>query len=232
MSDRALTFVSKLRALFAQRRADSAFDEEMRTHLEMLAEKYDREEISPKEAARATRRRFGNTTLLKQRQRESRTTMFFANVWRDVRYGARQLTKTPVFTIVCVLTLALGVGANTAVFSVMHAVLMKMLPVEEPSRVFYLHTTGYPDGVSQTGDSSTSFSYPVYRALREQSGLQEVIAFIPMSFSGKAPVRVGAVPEEAAGDMVSGNYFRGLGVGTGLGRGFVQKDEEDHTPVP
>lgn len=231
MWDRANTFVAKLKALFAQRRADTAFDEEMNTHLEMLAEKYEREGMNAREAARAARRQFGNTTLLKQRQRESRTTMFFANVWRDVRYGGRQLAKTPVFTIVCVLTLALGVGANTAVFSVMHAVLMKMLPVQDASRVFYLHTTGWPDGASQTGDSNTSFSYPVYRALREQSGLQEVIAFIPMSFSGKAPVRVGTVPEEAAGDMVSGNYFRGLGVGTELGRGFVQNDEDDHTPV-
>jgi predicted permease len=231
MTDRALTFVAQLKALFAQRRADTAFDEELSTHLEMLAEKYEREGMSANEAARAARRQFGNTTLLKQRQRESRTTMFFANVWRDVRYGVRQLAKTPVFTIVCVLTLALGVGANTAVFSVMHAVLIKMLPVEDASHVFYLHTTGWPDGASQTGESSTSFSYPVYRALREQSGLQEVMAFIPMSFSGKAPVRVSTVPEEAAGDMVSGNYFRGLGVGTELGRLFVQKDEDDHTPV-
>jgi predicted permease len=231
MSDRALTFAAKLKALFTQRRADTAFDEEMTTHLEMLAEKYEREGMSHKEAARAARRQFGNTTLLKQRQRESRTTMFFTNVWRDVRYGARQLAKTPVFTIVCVLTLALGVGANTAVFSVMHAVLMKMLPVQDASHVFYLHTTGWPDGGSQTGDSNTSFSYTIYRQLRDQSGLQEVMAFIPMSFSGKAPVRVGGVPEEAAGDMVSGNYFHGLGVGTELGRGFVQKDEEDHTPV-
>ncbi len=231
MSDRAFTFVAKLKALFAQRRADTAFDEEMSTHLEMLAEKYEREGMSAREAERAAHRQFGNTTLLKQRQRELRTTMFFANVWRDVRYGARQLAKTPIFTIVCVLTLALGVGANTAVFSVMHAVLIKMLPVQDASRVFYLHTTGYPDGVSQTGDSSTSFSYPIYRSLSERGGLQEVMAFIPMSSSGKAPVRVGTTPEEAAGDMVSGNYFRGLGVGTELGRGFVQKDEDDHTPV-
>jgi predicted permease len=231
MSDRVFTFVARLKALFAQRRADSAFDEEMSTHLEMLAEKYAGEGMTTREAARAARRQFGNTTLLKQRQRESRTTMFFANMWRDVRYGVRQLAKTPVFTIVCVLTLALGVGANTAVFSVMHAVLMKMLPVQDASRVFYLHTTGWPDGAQQTGDANTSFSYPIYRALSERSSLQEVMAFIPMSSSGKAPVRVGAAPEEAAGDMVSGNYFRGLGVGTELGRGFVQKDEDNHTPV-
>lgn len=231
MTDRALTFLAKLQALFAQKRADTAFDEEMCTHLEMLAEKYEREGMSSREAARSARRQFGNTTLLKQRQRESRTTMFFANVWRDVRYGVRQLAKTPVFTIVCLLTLGLGVGANTAVFSVMHAVLMKMLPVQDASRVFYLHTTGFPDGASQTGDSNTSFSYPIYRALSERSGLQDVMAFIPMSSTGKAPVRVGTAPEEAAGDMVSGNYFSGLGVGTELGRSFVQKDEDDHTPV-
>ncbi len=231
MRARVNTLLSQFRALFGQRHAEVEFNQEMQAHLEMLVDKYELEGLSPADALRAAQRQFGNTTLLQQRQREARTTMFFANVWRDVRYGMRQLSKTPVFTGVCVLTLALGVGANTAVFSVMHAVLMKMLPVKDSSHVFYLHTTGWPDGASQTGDSSTSFSYPVYRALRDESGLQEVVAFIPMSFSGKAPVRVGAVPEEAAGDMVSGNYFTGLGVGTELGRGFVVKDEDDHTPV-
>ena len=231
MSDRALTFLAKLKALFMQGRADSIFDEEMSMHLEMLAEKYEREGMSTKEARRAARRQFGNTVLLKQRQRESRTTMFFANVWRDLRYGMRQLIKTPVFMVVCVLTLALGVGANTAVFSVMHAVLEKMLPVKDASKVFYVHTTGWPDGASQTGDQSTSFAYPFYQALHGLSGLQDVMTDIPMSTSGKAPVRVGSVPEEAAGDMVSGNYFSGLGVGTELGRGFAQQDEKDHTQV-
>jgi predicted permease len=231
MFDRALTFLAKIKGLVGQRRADVAFDEEMNTHLEMLAEKYQREGMTAREAIRAAKRQFGNTTLLRQRQRESRTTMFFSKVWRDVRYGTRQLARTPVFTIVCVLTLALGVGANTAVFSVMHAVLRKMLPVQDSSHVFYLHTTGYPDGASQTGDSDTSFAYPMYQALREQHGVLEVMTFIPMSSSGKTSIRVGTVPEEAAGDMVGGNYFSGLGVGTELGRGFVQKDEDDHTSV-
>jgi predicted permease len=219
------------RCTFLQGSGDGAFDEETNTQPEMPAEKYEREGMSTREAARSALKQFGTTTLLKRRQSESRMTMFFANVWRDARYGLRQLAKTPVFTVVCVLTLALGVGANTAVFSVMHAVLMKMLPLQDASRVFYLHTTGYPDGVSQTGDINTSFSYPIYRALREQGGLQEVMAFIPLSSSGKAPARVGTVPEETSGDMVSGNYFSGLGVGMELGRGFAQKDEDDHASV-
>ncbi|HEY9139095.1 MAG TPA: ABC transporter permease, partial [Terriglobus sp.] len=231
MSDRVRTFVAKLKALFVQRRDESQFDEEMQTHLEMLAEKYEREGMSARDAMHAARRQFGNTTLLTQRQREGRTTMFFSNIGRDLRYGIRQLIKTPVFTIVCVLTLALGIGANTAVFSVMHAVLQKMLPVEDAAKVFYVHTTGWPDGAWQTGEGSTSFSYPFYQALHGLSGLQDVMTFIPMSGSGKAPVRVGTLPEEAAGDMVSGNYFSGLGVGTELGRGFVPKDEADHTQV-
>ena len=99
MTDRALTLLVKLKALFAQRSADTTFEEEMSTHLEMLAEKYERDGMSAKEAARAARRQFGNTTLPKQRQRESRTTMFFANVWRHLRHGGRQLAKTPVFTV-------------------------------------------------------------------------------------------------------------------------------------
>jgi predicted permease len=113
----------------------------------------------------------------------------------------------------------------------MHAVLQKMLPVEDAAKVFYVHTTGWPDGAWQTGEGSTSFSYPFYQALHGLSGLQDVMTFIPMSGSGKAPVRVGTLPEEAAGDMVSGNYFSGLGVGTELGRGFVPRDEADHTQV-
>ncbi|MBS1799845.1 MAG: ABC transporter permease [Acidobacteria bacterium] len=230
MTDRIRIFLSRLKALFAQSADDTAFSEEVEAHIGMLAEQYERQGMDTAEAKRAARRQFGNLTLLTQQRKEARTTMFFYNVARDLRYGVRQLVKTPVFTVVCVLTLGLGVGANTAVFSVMHAVLMKMLPVHDASKVVYVHTTGFPTGAHNTGDEATSFSYAAYRELREHSGLAEVIGFIPMSSSGKAPVRVGTVPEEAAGDMVSGNYFTGLGVGVELGRGLIEKDEDDHAP--
>ena len=151
----------------------------------------------------------------------------------DLRYGIRQLKKTPGFTLVCVLTLALGVGANTAVFSVMNAVLLKSLPVTDPERVVYLNTSGAPHHGNNTGDWNTSFSYPVYDELRKQhSALEEVIAYVPVSSgSSKVAVRIGAEPEEAEGDMVSGNFFSGLGVRLARGHGFTAQDEVQHAPV-
>jgi predicted permease len=151
----------------------------------------------------------------------------------DLRYAVRQLRKTPGFTLVCVLTLALGIGANTAVFSVMNAVLLKSLPVADPDRVVYLNTTGAPHHGNNTGDWTTSFSYPVYDTLRQQHGtLAEVIAYVPVSSGGsKVAVQFGSEPEEAEGDMVSGNFFSGLGVPLTRGRGFTAQDEAQHTPT-
>ncbi len=230
ISDRVRIGLSRGKALFAQSREDAEFEEELRIHLHMLAERFESRGMSRKEAIRAARRQFGNTALLKQRQRESRTIMFFANVFGDARYALRQLIKTPVFTLVCILTLAMGVGANTAVFSVMHALLMKMLPAHEPDRLVILHEDERPDGTSDSGDGSTSLSYPIYKALSARKDIfQDVMTYVPLAFSGKSPVRVGVTPEEASGEMVSGNYFSGLGVGMERGRGFSLQDEAQHS---
>lgn len=149
---------------------------------------------------------------------------------KDLQYAIRQLAKTPGFTLTCVLTLALGIGANTAVFSVMNAVLLKALPVSDPQRVFYLNTSGAPHRTG-TIDSHETFSYPVYDTLRaHHPGLSEVIAAVPLS-GEKVGVRVGEDPEQAEGDMVGGSFFSGLGVNLVRGRGFSEQDEEDHAPV-
>src|SRR5580692_10740049 len=145
----------------------------------------------------------------------------------DLRYAIRQLRKTPGFTLVCVLTLALGIGANTAVFSVMNAVLLQSLPVADPARVVYLRTSNPP---LRTGtiETNETFSYPVYDTLRRQGrGISPVIAFVPLS-GGKVAVRYGSQPEEAEGDMVSGAFFSGLGVKLIRGRGFTEQDEANH----
>jgi predicted permease len=151
-------------------------------------------------------------------------------LFNDLRYAVRQLSKTPAFTLVCVLTLGLGIGANTAVFSVMNAVLLRSLPVADPSRVVYLRTSNPPRGTG-TIDSVETFSYPVYDALRRQNrGLTPVIAYVPLSNS-KVAVRYGSEPEQAEGDMVSGAFFSGLGVKLAIGRGFSEQDESSHAPI-
>lgn len=152
------------------------------------------------------------------------------NFFQNLRYSIRQLARNPGFAVVCVVTLALGIGANTAVFSVMNAVLLRSLPVADPQRVVYLRTSNPPRNTG-TVDSNETFSYPVYDALRSQHrGFSDLIAFVPLS-GGKVAVRVDDHPEEAEGDMVSGNFFSGLGVALTRGQGFTAHDEQSHAPL-
>ncbi|HTS34210.1 MAG TPA: ABC transporter permease [Candidatus Solibacter sp.] len=149
---------------------------------------------------------------------------------KELRYAIRQLWHSPWFAVTVILTLALGIGANTAIFSVMNAVLLRGLPVPDPQNVVYLHVpSGQPDGASNTGDSTTSFSEPVFEDIRQDHrAFQDLIAFAPLAI-GKVAVRFGETPEEAEGDMVSGNFFSGLGVSLLRGHGFTVADEKSNS---
>jgi predicted permease len=149
----------------------------------------------------------------------------------DLRYAVRQLRKSPGFALTAIVTLALGIGANTAVFSVMNAVLLRSLPVPEPNRVYNLRVAGRPYGTNNTGDDATSFSYPMFEQLRQRHDVfSDLIAASPLAI-GKVSIRYGAEPELAAGEIVSGNFFSGLGVQMARGRGFTLEDETSHAPV-
>jgi predicted permease len=152
-------------------------------------------------------------------------------VAQDLRYTFRQLAKSPVFTAVSILTIALGIGANTAIFSVMNAVVLRTLPVPNPQQLVYFHLKNQPLSTSQTGYGDMSMSMPVFEAMRTRKEVfQDVIGFAPLAFE-KVAVRVGSEPEEVWGEMVSGNFFTGLGVQPILGRGFTLQDDSTHTSI-
>src|SRR4029079_4183168 len=114
---------------------------------------------------------------------------------RDMQYALRQLNKSPGFAFIVVVMLALGIGANTAVFSVMNAVLMQLLPVSRPHGLYYVRMAngeGQAPGSGNTGDSNTSFSEVTFEALRQRTDVfEELIGYVPLSFNGSVAVRHG-----------------------------------------
>jgi len=155
-------------------------------------------------------------------------------LFRDLRYALRQLRKAPGFTVAVVLMLALGIGANTAVFSVMNALLMQLLPVSRPHGLYYVREANgqyQPPGASDTGGPEIAFSEAAFEALRQRKDVfEDLIAFAPLSI-GKVAVRYGELPEAAEGEEVSGNFFSGLSARIMLGRSFTLADERDHAAI-
>ncbi len=151
---------------------------------------------------------------------------------QDLRFTLRQLAKSPGFALTAILTLALGIGANTAVFSALNALLLKMLPVRDAQQLYtvrILHGGTQPPNTSGTGNGPTSFSFPVFQALRGQSRVfADLIAHIPLGL-GQVPVRYGNTPTTRPGEEVSGNFFTGLGVPMAAGVGLTNADEQQHT---
>jgi predicted permease len=217
-------------SMFAHKRTEKDFAEEIKAHLELEADELRGEGVSDETARLKARQAFGNVSVARER-------FYLRSRWegldrlvRDLKHGVRSLLQSPGFTITAILTLALGMGANTAVFSVMNAVMLQSLPVADANRVVYLRTTNPPNGTG-TIDTESTFSYADYDALRKQPGaLSAVIAYVPLS-GNKVAIRYGAHPEEAEGDMVSGTFFSGLGVKLPRGRGFTAQDEADHAPI-
>ena len=145
------------------------------------------------------------------------------SLWQEVRYGLRMLARNPGFTAVAVLTLALGIGANTAIFSLLNQVLLRQLPVKNPGELVLLRSPGPIHGRGWSdGDISESWSYPMYKKLRDQnSALSGLLA----RYSFAASISAGGETQRSSGELVSGNYFQVLGVQPALGRLFTLEDE-------
>jgi predicted permease len=156
--------------------------------------------------------------------------------WKDVRYALRMLVKSPGFALIGILTLALGIGANTAIFSLVDAVLLRQLPVKNPQQLVLFTwdaTHRQPLHFSQTGaELRFSFSYPAFREFRDQNQvLSSVFAFVPMGFNPQnTTVSIDGRATLANGMMVTGEYFSGLGVNPLLGRAINEADENPGAP--
>ncbi len=213
-----------------RRRKEADFAEEIRSHLELEADELREEGVSSDEAHFRARRSFGNVRAAQESFYLRGRWAWLDRLLRDLRFGLRSMRQSPGFTITAVLTLALGIGANTAVFSVMNAVLLRSLPVADPQRVVYLETSGAPNGTG-TIDSNETISYAVYRALRQPTGALSDVMAVGLLSTDKVGIRIGNLPEQAEADMVSGNFFSGLGVPIVRGRGFTREDESTSASV-
>jgi predicted permease len=206
--------------------------DEMESHLQLHIEDNLRAGMSAAQARREAIMKLGGIEQTKESYRERRGLPLFETTLQDCRYAFRLLRKNPGFTLVAVLTLALGIGGNTAVFSVMNSVLLRHLPVPHPEQLVHLVLPNeQPPGAGNTGDGDTSFSEPVLEQLRkEHAAFSDLMAYVPLAID-KVAVRIGADPEEAEADMVSGNFFSGLGTAFARGRGFTLEDETSHAPA-
>jgi len=211
------TIPLRLRSLFRWALADQELDDELRDHLERKSEEYVAKGMTQEEAHRRARLDMDGVEQTKEKCRDARRVNWIQDLIQDTRYGLRMLRKSPGFTAVAVLTLALGIGANTAIFSLVDAVLIRMLPVQRPEQLFRLID------VSKEGKTIDAFSYPTFELIQENNQtLSGVIAFHPLGILDFVVYGKGAL---ARAQAVSGSYFTTLGVKPRFGRTITTADE-------
>jgi len=213
---------------------DTDLDEEMRLHRELREEEQIAGGLSAKEAHYAAHRRFGNDLLLREESRDMWGWNWLENLLQDIRYGLRQLRRIPGFTTVAVLTLALGIGANTAIFTLVDAVMLKSLPVANPSQLYRLgdnNNRGIEVG-TQKGGSFVLYSYPLYENLRDHTPEFRQLAAFKSNLSDLSVRRRGdsAAAEPYKGEYVSGNYFTMFGIRAFAGRLLAPPDDSSGAP--
>jgi predicted permease len=232
------TIPLRLRSLFRRREVDLELAEELRDHIQQKTAAYAASGMNPQNARRAALLELGGVARVAEECREARRVAWIQNLLQDLRYGLRMLRKNPSFTAIAVLTLALGIGANTAIFSLVNAVMLQSLPVRNPEQLVVPRWSshGWPRaGTSSFGDcvdrggpipnsGLCSFSYPLFKEIRAQKEIFSGVA----AFAGPAQLDLSGngTASMASGELVSGDYFQTLGVGAAIGRTLEPSDEQ------
>ncbi len=222
----------RLRYLGKRRELDGELEEELRFHLDMKVRELERAGMSEEEARFAALREFGNRSLAEEDSRAAWQFGIAETLIQDIRYGSRTLLRSPVFTIAVIITLALGIGANTALFTVVNSVMLSLLPVDQPRQLYVL---GELSGMSMIqasgpGERHPSFmSFPMYRALREHtqafSDLAAISSFPDYAYVSFEDESQSGPIDSADARLVSGNFFSLLGVRAFLGRTLTADDD-------
>ncbi len=220
MRDLIRTAIVRLTAVFRGRRLDRELNDEVQSHLDLLEHEFTRQGMTPAAARAAARRAFGGVDQIKEQYRDRRSLPLLDTTASDLRYALRMLRNTPAFTVVIVASLALGIGANMAVFTVIDAIILRALPVWHPGELVVVG--------AHSSDDFAILSYPMYRDLRAQ---QQVFTDMFAS-AGETPVRLtiptGASVDNVRASFVNASYFPVLGLQPAIGRFFTE--EEDRLP--
>jgi putative ABC transport system permease protein len=208
--------MTRIRALLRRSEMERELDEELRHHIEQQIEQNIRMGMSPEEARSGARKAFGGVEQAKEQSRDARGVRWLEEIWQDLRYGAHMLLKNPGFTLIAVITLALGIGANAAIFSVVNAILLRPLPFKESDRLVWLY--GVQPQLKRANHSPADFLD--YQA--QNRSFEQMAAFRNLSFTLTGEDR----PERIDGRIVTANYFSLLGIEPALGRNFMPKDGE------
>jgi predicted permease len=223
--------ISRLRALwsnvFRRKLLDRDLDEELQAYLELVSAEKIREGLSPEEACRDARRDSGGVEQVIQSVRDVSAGVWLDRLVQDLRYGIRTLAKNPAFTLVAMATLALGIGANTAMFSLLDQVVLRLLPIRDPEQLVIVRETGNHYGNSF---GPNTVSWPMFEDLRDNN---QVFSGMFCRFPATVTIGYGDRAAQISAELVSGSYFPVLGVGAALGRPIAPDDDAvpDSKPV-
>jgi predicted permease len=221
--------MSKCKTLFHKRQMEEELQREITSHLALLEEDFLRTGMSAEEARMAARRAYGGVEQAKQMHRDERSILWLEQLGQDIRYAVRQLCVAPSFAATVILTIALGIGANTAIFTLVHAILLKSLPVGDPKSLIRIGDKPdccLSDGLQHGSGDFTIFSYPLYRSLRESMPEFAQLAAMQAAHNPISVRRANNTALAEPSEFVTGNYFSTLGVGVFAGRTLSDADDQ------